>query len=464
MNMMSRHWEVAKTALADDRTRIKEIVRSSETAFLPAALEIIERPVSPTARITAWVLLGGLALTLLWATFGQVDVVASAPGRIIPADNVKLVQPVEAGIVRSILVRDGQRVRKGQILIELDPTVSTAETVQAQKALQTAQLDVARARAILSALDGHGLRFVAPAGTSPEMAATQRALAAADYAAIDAASSGRSADLTASRAARSEALTQAAKLTETIPLLDEQLEAYESLLAKGYAAKLKVIELRRQRMAAARDRDAALATANRVTAESSGAGSLVNQNRAEARSRILTDLAKAEAEASLRSEELVKSRQKSSLQRLIAPVDGAVAQLAIHTIGGVVEPAKPIMVIVPWGGTLVADVKIMNRDIGFIREGQLVAVKLEAFPFTRYGTIPGIVSTISSDSFEDQKWGLVYTGRIELAPIRLADKKSTIVVSPGMMATADIQTGRRTILSFLASPIDEIRREAARER
>jgi len=464
MNMMSRHWEVAKSALADDRTRIKEIVRNSETAFLPAALEIIERPVSPTARITAWVLLGGLAITILWAIFGQIDVVASAPGRIIPADNVKLIQPVEAGIVRSILVRDGQRVRKGQVLVELDPTVSTAETAQAQKGLQTAQLDVARAKAILSALDGHGLQFVPPAGTSPEMAATQRALAAADYAGIEAASSGRSADLTASRAARSEALTQAAKLTETIPLLDQQLEAYEALLAKGYAAKLKVIELRRQRMSAARDRDAALATANKVTAQSSGAGSLLSQNRAEARSRILTDLAKAEAEASLRSEELVKSRQKSSLQRLIAPVDGTVAQLAIHTIGGVVEPAKPIMVIVPWGGTLVADVKIMNRDIGFVREGQPVAIKLEAFPFTRYGTLPGEVESISSDALEDEKLGLIYTARIELTKIGLERRGPIMLISPGMMATADIQTGRRTILSYLVDPIDSIRKEAIREK
>jgi len=464
MNMMSRHWEVAKSALADDRARIKEIVRSSETAFLPAALEIIERPVSPTARITAWVLLGGLAITILWTIFGQIDVVASAPGRIIPADNVKLIQPVEAGIVRSILVRDGQRVRKGQVLVELDPTVSTAETVQAQKGLQTAQLDVARAKAILSALDGHGLQFIAPAGTAPEMAATQRALAAADYAGIEAASSGRNADLTASRAARSEALTQAAKLTETIPLLDQQLEAYESLLAKGYAAKLKVIELRRQRMTAVRDRDAALATANKVTAQSLGAGSLVSQNRAEARSRLLNDLAKAEAEASVRSEELVKSRQKSSLQRLIAPVDGTVAQLAIHTIGGVVERAKPIMIIVPWGGTLVADVKILNQDIGFVREGQPVAIKLEAFPFTRYGTLPGKVQSISSDSLEDEKLGLVYNARIKLESLPIKTEKSVIVVSPGMALTSNIKTGRRSILTYLISPIEEVRLEAAHER
>lgn len=464
MNAISRHWEVAKAALADDRERVKARIAHSEPGFLPAALEIIEQPVSPTARMSAYMLLGGLTLALLWALFGRIDVVASAPGRLIPIDNVKLVQPSDSGIVRAILVKDGERVRKGQPLIELDPTVSTADTAQARKALQTALLDAARARAILSALDGHGLHFEAPNGTPPELMATQRALAGAELAAIQAVASGGAADLRAAQAARGEALVQAAKLTETIPLLDQQLEAYESLLAKGYAAKLKVIELRRQRLASTKERDAALETANRAAAQSAGAGSVLAQSRAEARAKVLTDLAKAESEASLRREELVKSRQRSSLQRLVSPVDGTIAQLAVHTIGGVVEPAKPIMVVVPTGGALVAEVKLLNRDAGFVRVGQPVAVKLEAFPFTRYGTIPGHVASISSDAIEDEKLGLVYTARIRLDRATINRGDAVVPITPGMAATADIGTGRRSIMSYLVSPIDEARQEAGRER
>jgi hemolysin D len=159
----------------------------------------------------------------------------------------------------------------------------------------------------------------------------------------------------------------------------------------------------------------------------------------------------------------VKSRQKSSLQRLVSPVDGTVAQLAIHTIGGVVEAAKPIMVIVPWGGSLVADVKIMNRDIGFVRTKQPVAIKLEAFPFTRFGTIPGEVESISTDAIEDEKLGLVYTARIKLTKVAMESGKTFLLIAPGMMATADIKTGRRSILSYMVSPIDEAVREAAKE-
>jgi len=461
MNAITRHWEVAKAALADDRARVKAKVEATQPEFLPAALEIVERPVSPTARISAWLMLGGLALAILWAFLGKIDVVASAPGKLIPADNVKLVQPAEAGIVRAILVREGQVVRKGQQLITLDPTVSGAENAQAVSALRTARLDAARAKAIISALDGHGLAFVAPEATPADVVATQRALATNELAGLLAATSGKASDVRAARAGRDEARTQAAKLTETLPLIDQQLEAYEDLLKKGYAAKLKVIELRRQRMSTARDRDAAWETARRMAAQLAGAGSTSAQARAEARAKVLDDLAKAQAEIALRTEELVKSRQRSSLQHLTAPVNGTVAQLAVHTIGGVVEAAKPVMVIVPKGGTLVAEVKLLNRDAGFVRVGQSVALKLEAFPFTRHGTVPGRVEGISTDAVPDEKLGLVYIAWMRLDRTTIDHGAS---LTPGMSVTADIRTGRRSIMSYLVSPIDETAQEAGRER
>jgi len=243
------------------------------------------------------------------------------------------------------------------------------------------------------------------------------------------------------------------------------------MLAKGYVSKLKVIEMRRQRMATARDRDIALDTANKAEAQMARAGSSSAQSRAQARARILEQLAKAESEAELRREELTKAARRSSLQELLSPVDGTVAQLAVHTIGGVVEPAKPIMVIVPEDGTLVAEVKLANKDVGFVRVGQAVAVKLEAFPFTRYGTIPGRVEWISADAVEEDKaplgqagQGLVYRLRVSLGRGQMSRGDDAIQLSPGMSATADIRTGRRSILSYLLSPIDEARLEAGRER
>jgi len=464
MNAVTRHWSAVRDALDNERARSRSVLRTEETDFLPAALEVVERPVSPTARVTAWVLLGLLVVALLWLFLGRVDVVASAPGKLVPADDVKLIQPGSGGIVRAILVRDGQSVRAGQALVELDPTVSDADTAQASKALETAQLDAARLRAILSALDGQGLRFTPPAGTTVQVATTQVALARAQLAEIQAGSQTRAADTESARAARAEAQIQAAKLAETLPLLDEQIAANETLLEKGYVSKLKVIEMRRQRLAAARDRDAALATARKAEAQIAVAGGNSSQSMAEARARILADLAKAESDARLRQEELTKATKRSSLQLLVSPVDGTVTQLAVHTVGGVVEAAKPIMVIVPTRGKLVAEVTIANKDIGFVTPGQPVALKVEAFSFTRYGAVPGRLEQISSDAVQDEKRGLIYTARVALDRTTIQRDGATVPLTPGMAVTADIRTGRRSLASYLLSPIDEIRTTAGRER
>lgn len=464
MNAVVQHWGAVRTALADERLRAKGLVRTEEVSFLPAAMEIIEQPVSPTARATTWAMLILLVVAVAWLTFGQIDVVASAQGRLIPIDNVKIVQPAEAGVVRAILVRDGQHVRKGQALVELDATVSTAEAVQAERALETAELDSARSRAILSALNGRGLAFAAPVGTAPDVAANQAALAEAQLEDILATAATHAADRQAAIAAQGEANVQTIKLNETLPLLDEQIAANEQLLAKGYVSKLKVIEMRRQRMSAARDRDIALKTSSKAAAQMAAAGSGIAQSRAEARAKVLVDLTNADADTRLRREELTKARQRSRLQRLTSPIDGVVTQLAIHTVGGVVEEAKPIMVVVPSTGFLIAEVKVLNKDVGFIRVGQPVAIKLEAFPFTRYGTIPGRIDSIGSDAVEDEKLGLIYTARVTLERLAIDRDGQRVRLAPGMSATADIRTGLRNILSYLISPIDEARLQAGRER
>lgn len=464
MNAIAEHWNVVRAALADEKARAKRAVTVDETAFLPAALELVERPVSPMIRVTAWAMLSGMVLMLAWLALGRIDIVATATGRVMPSDNVKLVQPAAPGIVRRILVHEGQHVAKGQPLVMLDPTEATADLSQARKALEDAELDAARARAILSALDGHGLAFAAPAGTDPAIAATQAELARAQYSQIVADASAQSSDARAARAAVSEARQEAAKLDESLPLIDQQIEANEKLLAKGYVSKLRVIEMRRQRMAAVRDRDIALQTAAKASAQSAAAGSGVARSRAASRAAVLSDLVKAEAEAKARREELVKAEVRSGLQTLTAPVDGIVTGLTLHTEGGVVEGARPIMTIVPAGGGLVVEARVQSRDIGFVQQGQAVSVKLDAFPFTRHGMVPGHVASVSADSAEDPKLGSVYTARIVLDRATINRGDQVVRLMPGMTAQVDIKTGRRTMLDYLMSPIDAARQEAARER
>lgn len=463
MAALLRHWRLAKEAIAAEKTYRRGRRPREETAFLPAALEIVEQPVSPTARATAGLLLGALLFTLIWLGVGKIDIVASASGHLVAGEGVKVVQPAENGVVHAILVHDGQRVRAGQPLVLLDPAITAADTAKARQMLEASELAAARARALLGALDGRPLRILLPPGLSPEMIRVETASAQAQFADIASAKQGYASEREAARAAWRGAEIQAAKLASTLPLVDQQIAANEQMMAKGYVSKLKVIEMRRQRMIAAGDRDAALAEARSARARMEAAGYAADRTEADARAKILSDLSNAEADTRLREADLAKANRRSAFQTLVSPVDGTVMQLAIHTVGGVVEAAKPVMVIVPARGPTIAEIDILNRDIGFVHVGQSVAIKLEAFPFTRYGTLAGRIESIASDAVEREKMGLVYPARVRIDGLG-AYRDHAIRPRFGMRLTADIRTGRRSLLSYLLSPIEKTAKEAGRER
>ncbi len=464
MSGWRHHWDVLKEAIRADRERRKGFIPTQEADFLPAALEVAERPVSPTARVVTWVLVIGVALTIVWTVFGRVDVVASAPGTLIPTGNIKLVQSPGAGVVRAIYVRNGDSVRKGQALLDLDPTIVGADLAAAEKALATAELDIARNRAIADALSGKGLRFVAPPGTTPEIAETQRRLIAAQLAEIEAMSASLAAARATALSDANAARANAARLADTVPNLDRQIDRMNRLDAKGYAPGQRLLELQRQRRAEAGEREVARTQIPRGEAEARKAGEQIRETRETALRTALADLAKSEGEAILRREEVTKARQMNRFQRLAAPVDGTVQNLEVHTVGGVVEAAKPLMTVVPARGALEVQAKVLNKDNGFIRVGQEAAVKLEAFSFTRYGAVPGRVARISRDAVQDKDLGLVYVVTVTLDRSFVDADGRRSALAPGLAATVDVKTGTRRIVSYLISPLQTSISQAGRER
>ena len=180
--------------------------------------------------------------------------------------------------------------------------------------------------------------------------------------------------------------------------------------------------------------------------------------------RSLTDLAKAEADAILRREEVTKASQKRKFQRLIASTDGTIQQLTVHTIGGVVEPARTLMILVPSTGGLEVEMRILNKDVGFIHIGAPAAVKLEAFPFTRYGAVPGRVKRISRDAVPDPKLGSIYMATIIMDRSSINVDGRDMSLSAGLSATVDVRTGSRRIISYLISPLQTSIAQAGRER
>lgn len=464
MSWLGHNWRVVRDALRADRERRRAATASTDVAFLPAALEVIERPVSPTGRITAWVLVIGLVATIAWLVLGRVDVVASAPGKIVPSGSVKIVQSAGTGVVSAIHIADGDRVRRGQVLIELDTTLSQADLEQARKGLLAAELDAARNRAIANALTGRRVRFDTPAGTPAEVAETQRRLIQAQVGAVTATAASLAAARASALSDADAASAQRAKLEATVPILDHELEAMRRLDARGYAPGMRLLELERQRRSEAGDRDVAAAQQARGLSDARRLGQQIAQTRDEARRVALADLAKAESEVILRREEVTKALRRTGLQALRAPASGTVQQLSVHTVGGIVEPARTLMVVVPDDGTVEVEAKVLNKDAGFVHEGQDVTVKVEAFPFTRYGTVPGRVISISRDAVPDPKLGATYIARVRLERASLVVDGRPRPLGAGLGVIADIRTGSRRIMSYLLSPVQTSVAQAGRER
>lgn len=458
----------------------QRVERYDERTFLPAALEVVETPASPAARLVAYTIVTFVVIAVAWAFLGRVDIVATAPGQVLPAGKVKVVQPLETGIVRAIHVQDGARVKAGQLLIELDPTTTGADVTMLDRDLVQAELDVARLTALKAV--GSGARspgpFVAPADAPEariaEAQATMRAQAeqqAARLADLDQQISQKAAEI-------AEAEATAEKLRAAIPIQEEKERMRRELQAKGYGTTFALLDAQQ----ALSDAKHELEVQAHRAAQARAAKAAMQRQRDEAASRfassVLGDLAKAEQARNELSQQLVKAETRSSNTQLRAPVDGVVEQLAVHTVGGVVTPAQRLLMVVPDRQNLIVEVRLENRDVGFVREGQPVEVKVETFTFTRYGLIKGKVVGVSRDvvAAPDQgAGGPDATPADKLRPpayvARIALDYSTMMVDgqrqslqPGMAVTADIKTGRRTIVDYLLSPIAKRTNESLRER
>lgn len=474
---MERHFAVLKESWRQEREADRNRRPMAEHEFLPAALEIMEKPPSPGLRLLVLTLCSLFAIAILWSLIGRVDVVAVASGRTIPAANVKLIQPLEIGVVRAIHVRNGQRVVKGQLLVELDPTIAGADEAQASSGLIASRIEQARNDALLAYMHGRPPIFRTPAGAPPGLVANQNQLIRSAIAEYEA----QRAELVENRAEQvaelSSAVAEVAKLRETLPLVQQQLAGRRLLASRGDFPKLRLLEYEQTLIEHTHDIDVHEGAAAKSRASIANIDAQLRALREGFAKKAATDLATASDLSNQRSEDLRKSERRRLFQQLRAPVDGIVQQLAVHTVGGVVQPAQPLLVIVPSGTDVEVEAQILNRDIGFIREGQRVRVKLEAFPFTDYGLIEGVVDTISRDAVQDDtaepardgtkprpNSGLVYTARIRLLRNTIMVAGRPQPIGPGLAVQAEIKTGERRIIQYFLSPVAQALDEAGRER
>lgn len=440
-----------------------------EQEFLPAAVEILETPPSPMGRAVALAISLFVAIALLWACLGEIDIVAVGQGKIVASGRTKIIQAFETGVVTQIMVEEGQQVMKGDLLIELDSTSTGADTDRLASELQRQLLDVARLRSILGLPGGETIDDPTGASFGDAALALARSLRASQLGEQQEKLAALARELERQRASAVAAQAEIATIAAQLPLKREQVEARRGLMEKGLTPRQQFLEMQQELIAMEGQANTAAARANESRAGIAAIERQIAQTGEEFDRTRLQELTEAEATVQQLTEELKKATQRQSLQRLTAPVAGTVQQLQVHTIGGVVEPAKPLMVIVPEDAGIEIEAEIENKDIGFVEEGQVAAVKLEAFPFTRYGTQEGEVVTISNDAVERQGADpnmprLTYLARIRLQNDTIDVDGKEVSLSPGMMASVEIKTGTRRIIEFVLSPLMRMGGEAGRER
>ena len=459
--------------------------RDHETAFLPAALEVVETPPSPIGRATGMIIILLFCSAVTWASLGKVEVVATAPGKTIVNGRTKVVQSAETGVVRAIHVHDGSMVRAGDVLIELDPTINVAELDHVKSDLLAARLDIARLQAALAAGVDPVAKFVPPDGASERLIEMYRRFLASQAAEHAAKLSEIDRKLAQKEVERETIAATIAKLGATIPLLQERVNVRKYLYDKEIGSKITYLTEAQELVGQQHD---VIVQQSRLR-EAEAAVAELNQAKlkaaAEYRRGLYEDLAKAEQRAAGLAQDVIKAEQRARQQLLTAPVDGVVQQLAVHTVGGVVTPAQALAAVVSLDPNLEIEAMVLNRDIGFVVPGQSAAIKVDTFNFTRYGLLHGRVLSISRDaitrdrpqekgrdqptstesaSSEPKGQELVYAARVSLDRNEMEIEGGPVRLSPGMAVTVEIKIGSRRIISYLLSPLMRYNQEVLRER
>jgi hemolysin D len=439
--------------------------------FSPPLLRLQESPPNPLGAKVLWALLLLLVGLLVWAVVGRLDIVAVAEGKLVPQSYVKIVQPSEAGIVKEILVKEGEQVRVGQVLMRMDALITEADAKSLEADYQRKRLALGRMTAELEDKPFKP-QSKAPAALVREVEAQYDA----NRAAYEAALAEERSRLVKAKHELSATEQVRNKLIETLPHYRQQEKAYEDLLREGYVPSLMASDKRRERI----EKEQELRTQEQII-ESARASMQQSEKKllqiaSDYRRQLHTERNDIEGQADKLAQEVAKQAHRKSLMELRATQDGTVKDLATHTAGTVVQPGTVLLTLVPREEALSAEVWVSNEDIGFVRKGQAVKLKCVAFPFQKYGMMDGTVEQVSADAADSGAMGssttpaerqgrpLVYRALVALKSLHLEMNGKKFQLAAGMQTNAEIRLGDRTVLEYLLSPVKKAWHESGRER
>lgn len=432
-------------------------LKPHESEFLPAALSLQMAPVSPATRWITRILIGSIVFVLLWSIFGYMDIIVNGTGKLIPSERTKSIASTETARIDKIYVEEGQAVSAGDLLIELDTRMSDRERDKAIGDRDMARLQISRSRALLASIDANALQPM----TGLDGIAQERILDAVEHLQ----SQWRDYQMKQQRLDG-----EIARYSRQLPLIAQRAQDYKEL-AKHHDVSVHAWLEKEQ------DKEE---VAGKLADATNQRNSLISETRKNAQDQLNEGLKFAASS----DQDAERAIAHSELLRLTAPVNGTVQQLTVHTVGGVVQAAQPIMLIVPKLGQVELEAFIENKDIGFLREGQEVMVKLETFDYTKYGTIKGRVSHISRDAIDpngtaametlqnqdkqkkdqDKPKGALYSVKVLLDQNHMSVDGRDVPLTPGMGASIEIKIGSRRIIEYFLSPLIRHSRESLNER
>jgi hemolysin D len=430
---------------------------------------------SRPSRIVLWSVCVLVSSLLVWASVGTLDIIATADGQLVSQTLLKVVQPAGPGLVKELLVAEGDSVKRGQLLVRLDATAEQAERGGLDDALATALM---QARRIQAALQDSPMRTLG--SDDPALFAQVQGQDRAQRKAFHDELEQEQSQLVKAEFERKSALQVLGKLEQTLPSYQQAAESYAKLEQDGFVGKLAMADKRREAIERSRDLDAQRAAVGALNATITAQQKKLGQLRSTYRAELERELAEIRVRILQLQPSLKKINYQEGLMELRAPQDGVVKDLATTTVGAVVQAGAVVLTLVPTGEQLFADVAVKNVDVGFVRSGQQVQVKLATYPFQKYGMLQGTVMRISADASDTGKRGSslnsetdwtpasglsVYKARVRLAQQTLTDAEGAkLQLAPGMQLTAEIKQGRRTVMEYLLSPVRKTVMEAGRER
>lgn len=440
----------------------KDDVNAVSVDFLPDADEIERKPLPRYLQSTIHLLLGGFVVFLVWASFSEVDRVVLAQGQLVnPTPNI-VVQPLETSIIRSIDVRVGQVVRKGEVLARLDPTFAQADESQLRTRLRSLNTQT---QVLADELAGSSRRSV-PSDADGQLQAQLSLERRANY---DAQLKRINDNLERLAAAMATNRKDQEVLSRRLKSLTEIENMQESLLAQQFGARLQLLEARDRRLAVERDLQAVTNKEAELAREIASLQSEKTAFTKSWRQKAMEDLLTATRERDAVKEQLQKADKIKQLIELVAPADGVVLEVAKLSAGSVIKGAEPFFTLVPLDAQLEAELKIDSMDIGYIKLGDKTNIKIDAFPYQRHGYLEGKVRTISQDSFQrdfnspGQGSTTYYKSRIQIGEKKLEKMSDKSTLLPGMSLSGEIVVGKRTVISYLLWPLTKTLDEAIRE-